>query len=118
VFVVVGAQVCLLPETSIFSPGFLNIALSKVSLCAGELLLRVGEMDETDVEGSALGDVIQFGTLSRQYFTYFILRFLWCFLFPSKWMSLTLGKMVGQPSHSRSYEAMFRSSGTPSQVSN
>ncbi|EFX69271.1 hypothetical protein DAPPUDRAFT_228726, partial [Daphnia pulex] len=60
VFVVVGAQVCLLPETSIFSPGFLNIALSKVSLCAGELLLRVGEMDETDVEGSALGDVIQF----------------------------------------------------------
>ena len=72
-FVVVGAQVCLLPETAIFSSGFLNIALSKVSLCAGELLLRVGEMDETDAEGSAMGDVIQYGTLSSQYFTYFVI---------------------------------------------
>ena len=62
VFVVVGAQVCLLPENTIFSPGFLNIALSKVSLCAGDLLLQVEAMDETEVEGSAIGDVIQFGT--------------------------------------------------------
>jgi len=33
-------------------------------------------------------------------------------------MSLTLGKVVGQPSHPGSYETMFRSSGTSSEVSN
>ena len=67
VFVVVGAQVCLLPETTIYSPGFLNDALSKVSLSAGDLLRKVGPMDETDIEGNALGDVVQYGVfiLSR-----------------------------------------------------
>ncbi|KAK4015632.1 hypothetical protein OUZ56_030607 [Daphnia magna] len=60
VFMVVGAQVCVLPETAIFSPGFLNNALLKVSFCAGDLLRQVGKLDETDVEGNALGDTIQF----------------------------------------------------------
>ena len=103
---VVGAQVCLLPETTIFSPGFLNLALSKVSLCAGDLLLQVGAMDETDVEGSALGDVIQFGMRSCQY-KFFLPSFLMVLFLFSKWMSFTIGKVVGQPRHAGSYEAMF-----------
>lgn len=58
---VVGAQVCVLPETALFSPGFLNNALLKVSFCAGDLLRQAAKLDETDVEGNALGDTIQFG---------------------------------------------------------
>ena len=38
VFLVVGAQVCLLTETVIYLPGFLNDALPKDSLNAGDLL--------------------------------------------------------------------------------
>lgn len=69
VFMVVGAQVCLLPETTIYSTGFLNNALSKVSLCATDLLRQVGPINETVVEGNALSDIVQFG---RHLLFYFI----------------------------------------------
>ena len=61
-FVVVGAQVCLLPETTIYSPEFLNGALTKVSQSTLDLVLRVGPLNQSKVDGNALDDVIQFGT--------------------------------------------------------
>lgn len=58
---------CLLPETTVYSSEFLNNALSKLALRTVDLLRQVGPSNEAEVEGNALGDVVQFGECHEYY---------------------------------------------------